>query len=86
MKKRIWQLILSIAIVVAAGWNIHQNRSEVELSEFAIENVEALAGGETGGSGECQWATRQTSGGWEAICIRTGVGYNCTCGDVKPYY
>ena len=29
---------------------------------------------------------RETSQGWEAICISTGVGYVCHCGDVKPYY
>ncbi|MFP4022930.1 MAG: hypothetical protein ACLFVR_00275 [Thiohalospira sp.] len=33
----------------------------------------------------CKWATRETSSGWEAICISTGVGYSCTCGAVKPY-
>ncbi len=35
---------------------------------------------------ECKWATRETWQGWEAICIETGVGYVCECGDVKPYY
>ncbi len=34
---------------------------------------------------ECRWATRETSSGWEAICIETGVGYICTCGSVKQY-
>lgn len=36
-------------------------------------------------AGECRWATREVSNGWEAICISTGVGYTCTCGAVKEY-
>ena len=58
--------------------------SNVQLSDLALSNVEALADGE--GGGNCRWATRETWQGWEAICITTGIGYSCTCGEVKPYY
>ncbi|MDR2919118.1 MAG: NVEALA domain-containing protein [Tannerella sp.] len=46
MKKNVVEFTLLVAIVVAAGWNVSQNKSEAELSEFAIENIEALASGE----------------------------------------
>lgn len=36
-------LSLFVAIAVAAGWNYQQNTNEVELSNLALENVEALA-------------------------------------------
>ena len=32
----------------AAGWNYQQNKQEVELSDLALANVEALARGESG--------------------------------------
>jgi hypothetical protein len=63
MKKRIMRLILSVAIVAAAGWNISQNRSEVELSGLTLENVDALAIGEDAGDciiANCRWETYQT--------------------------
>ena len=39
-----------------------------------------------GGGFSCKWGTRELSGGtWEAVCIKSGVGYDCTCGDTKQY-
>ncbi|WP_298552307.1 NVEALA domain-containing protein [uncultured Parabacteroides sp.] len=84
MGKRIIGVIAFAAIAVAAGWNYQQNTNEVELSDLALRNVEALANGEE--SGACNWATREVSAGWEAICINGGPGYSCTCGEVKSYY
>ena len=43
MKKRIFGAALLVAIAVAAGWNYQQNINEVELSDLALDNVEALA-------------------------------------------
>ena len=48
MKKRILGTALLVAIAVAAGWNYQQNINEVELSDLALDNVEALARGESG--------------------------------------
>ena len=48
MKKRIFGAALLVAIVVAAGWNYQQNINEVEFSDLALDNVEALASGESG--------------------------------------
>jgi len=47
MGKKIIGVIAFAAIAVAAGWNYQQNKQEVELSDLALENVEALARGES---------------------------------------
>lgn len=45
MKKALYAVAV-IATVAIAGWNYQQNK-EVELSDLAMENVEALASGES---------------------------------------
>ena len=42
-----------IATVAIAGWNYQQNK-EVELSDQAMENVEALANGESESNLDCE--------------------------------
>ena len=46
MKKKMLGIIAFAAIAVVAGWNYTQNMNNVNLSDLALENVEALAGGE----------------------------------------
>ena len=41
-------VIAFVAIAAAAGWNYQQNTNEVQLSDLALENAEALARGESG--------------------------------------
>jgi hypothetical protein len=48
MKKKIFSIVFVTAIAIAAAWNFSQNKAEVELSDLALENVEALAAGEEG--------------------------------------
>lgn len=50
MKKALYTVAV-IATVAIAGWNYQQNK-EVELSDLAMANVEALARNE--GSSDCQ--------------------------------
>jgi membrane protein required for beta-lactamase induction len=52
MKKKISVFMIVMAIVALAGWNVSQSRSEEWLSDVALENVEALADGESS-SGTC---------------------------------
>ncbi|MDR3142493.1 MAG: NVEALA domain-containing protein [Tannerellaceae bacterium] len=47
MKKKIMSIAFVVAIAVAAVWNFNQSKAEVELSDMALANVEALASGET---------------------------------------
>lgn len=53
MGKKIIGVIAFAAIAVAAGWNYQQNKQNVELSDLALANIEALASGEESGTGKC---------------------------------
>lgn len=53
MKKILFSVAV-IATIAIAGWNYQQNK-EVELSDLAMENVEALANGEDISSGDPCW-------------------------------
>ena len=48
MGTKILGVIAFVAIAAAAGWNYQQNTNEVQLSDLALENAEALARGERG--------------------------------------
>ena len=48
MGAKILGVIAFVAIAAAAGWNYQQNTNEVQLSDLALENAEALARGESG--------------------------------------
>ena len=48
MGTKILGVIAFVAIAAAAGWNYQQNTNEVQLSDLALENAEALASGESG--------------------------------------
>ena len=48
MGTKILGVIAFVAIAAAAGWNYQQNKNEVQLSDLALENAEALARGESG--------------------------------------
>lgn len=49
MKLKIFTVAIMAAIAVTAGWNINQNKNEVKLADLALNNVEALASGESSG-------------------------------------
>ena len=48
MGTKILGVIAFVAIAAATGWNYQQNTNEVQLSDLALENAEALARGESG--------------------------------------
>ena len=48
MGTKILGVIAFVVIAAAAGWNYQQNTNEVQLSDLALENAEALARGESG--------------------------------------
>lgn len=41
--KNFFGIIAIVAIAAAAGWNYQQSQKEIELSDLALANVEALA-------------------------------------------
>ena len=46
MKKKILSIAVVAAVAVAAAWGFNQSKNEMALSDVALSNVEALAGGE----------------------------------------
>ena len=57
MKKFIGIALIAVA-ALTAGWNFSQSQNEVELTDLALANVEALARGESGK--ECHTSCCQT--------------------------
>lgn len=48
MKKKIFGAALIAAMAVAAGWNFNQSKNEVNLTDLALANAEALTRSELG--------------------------------------
>ena len=71
MKKRLLSIAFVAAMAATAGWNFTQSENNVNLSDLALENVEALANTEMG-SGTCFGAgaggTNVTCYGGSTIC------------------
>lgn len=40
-------ILALVAIATVAGWNYQQNKKEAGFSDLTMENIEALANGET---------------------------------------
>jgi hypothetical protein len=66
LRKKISSIIFVAAIAIAAAWNFTQNKAETELSDLALENVKALADGESAPVYDCP-------GGW-TICVQVNNG------------
>jgi hypothetical protein len=75
MKKKILGVAIVAAIALVSGWNISQSKSDVALSDVALENVEALAD-ENGGSSSttCRCSYSNT------ICSVNNYGETCASG------
>ncbi len=70
MEKKIIGVIAFAAIAAAAGWNYRQNKQEVELSDLALANVEALA----------RWEDPNEGRGMEKKdCYRNGIVTGTRC-------
>jgi hypothetical protein len=69
MRKKIFSIVFVAAIAIAAAWNFTQSsKAEVELSDIALANVEALASGEGGLGGKQAY---MKGAGW---CCGSGQG------------
>ena len=53
--KKLFGIMALVAIAAAASWNFSQSQNEVELSDLALANVEALASYEFG-DGYCHYS------------------------------
>ena len=70
MKKKIVSIAVVAAVAVAAAWGFNQSNNEMALSDVALSNVEALAGGEWNGT--C-WLTQD----YFQWCYPWGTGLGC---------
>lgn len=48
MKKNILKLTFALAVVVAAGYTVYASQASSEIAGVALDNVEAIASGESG--------------------------------------
>ena len=67
MKKKILSTAIIATVAIVAGWNYQQSENEMELSDLALANVEALAQSE----GDYQEKI------WERYYREDNTGYNC---------
>ena len=72
MGKKFFGVIAFVAIATAAGWNYQQNKQSVELSDLALENVEALARNEDDKNGAL-WSNEAGT----VYCCGNGNVRNC---------
>lgn len=77
MKKKIFGVALIATMAVAAGWNFNQSKNEVELSDLALANIEALAYDESGGGGSGSSKCPDSCKEWKG---NSGGGIACDCG------
>lgn len=69
-------IALSLIIIVKANSSFHKKN-------LLFSNIEALAQTE---ADVCKWKTEELSDkSWVAFCAKSGVGYECSCGDEKHY-
>lgn len=66
--KKIISAIAFVAIATVAGWNYNQNKQNVNLSNLALENIDALARYEGNGITDCPNGCLTSSG----ICFCYG--------------
>lgn len=60
MIKKVMGVIGVVAVCAVAGWNYQQSEQEVELSDLALANVEALAIGEGTIQDGCEYKAGST--------------------------
>ena len=77
MKKHILKLTLGLAVAVTAGYTVYYTQVEMPLANIELENVEALASGELGGSGYTSHSYKCTYPDykWAVSCSRGGSEY-----------
>lgn len=71
MKKNLLKVAFVAAFALVAGYGVYTSQTEHKLSDLALDNVEALAWGETGDN-----TCRMNTTTW--ICF-TGDGTGCYC-------
>jgi hypothetical protein len=63
MKKKVFSL-MCVAVIGTAAWNVSKSNNEVSLSDVALQNVEALASGESSCCIGSKFQITSIPGGW----------------------
>lgn len=66
MKKNILKAAFVAAFAMIAGYGVYNSQKDVVLSDVALANIEALAGGEGASSHDCPGGRKE--------CVRVIVG------------
>ena len=74
MKKKIFSLV-AIAAISLGVWNYSENQNSVELSDFALANIEALANNESGSDKGTLYGN-----GSDKFCCKSGSN-SCAAAD-----
>lgn len=78
MKKKLLSGIFALALLATAGYGVNRSmKSDANLSDLALSNVEALANGESGGSKPYQSQGYCTIWRIQSMCSSSGA-YSCT--------
>lgn len=72
--KKIIKIGFVAVFAAIAGYGVYSNQKTSTISDLALANVEALAGGEWGEGFNCRWADRNY---W--FCTPLGDGLGCPC-------
>lgn len=82
MKRKLFCVFAAVAFAVVAGYNVYSAQSDVKLSDLAMANVEALAGGE-----DATITCSRTCSDGIGRCYRVYDGYgNCTFSGYQDEY
>lgn len=64
MKRKLFCVFAVVSFAVVAGYNVYSAQSDAKLSDLAMSNVEALAGGEGSGGIGCGYAAYEWDNDW----------------------
>lgn len=81
MKKNIIKATLVAVFALFAGYNVHSSMKSDTLSDLALSNIEALAGGESG-LGDCATYCRPETG-YMCIIRYSGETEGITCDEQR---
>ena len=74
MKKNILKVAFVAAFALVAGYGVFTAKTQTNLSDLALDNVEALAWGEGDPDFNCRWVDSSY-----ILCAPWGGGLGCLC-------
>lgn len=69
MKKNLFKIAFVAVFGIAVSYNVYSLKGESELSNLMLDNVEALASGESGGYTGCKSGGGYCAIYWNGQCI-----------------